>query len=180
MITSLKSILLEKYQSTSTNNNASLKDQHSGMAVKLTEFPKCGLVFSVPSEGKSHIGAVKAKKDYKKSCDYLIFVPCNGYIDTYFIELKKTLYPNYQDGPVKGCNQIICTIPVLEYLISMVNVHYEETQKVNQYYVVIGERESAKLDKQGVKPSRPKSVQYKRKKFKIINSSSTVPFKHLK
>ena len=180
MITSLKSILLDTHQHTPKNNDACLKDQQSGMTVKLTEFPKDGLVFSIPSGGKSHIGTVKAKRGYKKSCDQLIFVPCSGYTDVYFVELKKSLHPEEQGIPEKGCDQILFTIPVLEYLISMVNIHYGGKGRTKRHYVVIGERESPRLDKQGVKPSRPKSVPYKGKRFKIIISSSTVSFKHLK
>ena len=180
MIPSLKSILTDECQCELTNNDASLKDQQSGMKVKLTGVPKGGLVFSVPREGKSHIGAVREKKDYKKSCDYLIFVSCSGHIDAYFIELKKTLRSNFEDIPEEGCNQIIYTIPVLEYLISMVNIHHEKNEKVNQYYAVIGEKKSAKLSKQGVKPIYPKYVPHKSRNFKIFHSSPVIPFSKLK
>ena len=181
MITSLKSILTCECQYELKNNDAELKElQPPGMNIKVTDVPKGGLVVKVPRG--PHLGIVKKEKTkgYKKSCDYLILVPCNDHIDAYFIELKTTLNPNCQDVPEEGCNQILCTIPVLEYLISMVNIHHGKNEKVNQYYVVIGEKDSSKLDKQGVKSIRPKSVPYKRKKFKIIRSSSTVPFKHLK
>ena len=180
MIASLKSILLKKYQGTPINNDIKLKDKQSKMEVKLTGVPQGGLVFSVPSGGKSHIGAVKEKKDYKKSCDYLILVPYNDRLDAYFIELKTTLNPNDQGVPKEGCKQILCTIPVLKYLISMVDIHCGKNDKVNQYYAVIGKRESSKLDKQGVKPSRPKYARYKRKRFKIISHSPIVSLRQLK
>ena len=187
MITSLKSILIDECQCKLTNNDAELKELQSTkpkgsqilvMNIKVTDIPKGGFVVKVP--GGSHSSMIDNKKNYTKICDYLILVPCNDHIDAYFIELKKSLNPGPQGIPEKGCNQILCTIPVLEYLISMVDIHCGINDKVNQYYAVIGEKWSTRYDKQGVRPSPPEPVKYKSKKFKIIISSSTVPFEHLK
>ena len=179
MITSLKSIIMDRYQCKLKNNYAELMElQPPGMDIKVTDVPKGGLVVKVPRG--PHLSMVREQEGYKKYCDYLIFVPCDGYIDAYFIELKATLNFEHQKAIKEGCNQILCTIPVLQYFISMVNIHHGKKARIKRHYVVIGERESSRLDKQGVKPSRPKSVPYKGKRFRIIISSSIVPFKHLK
>ena len=179
MITSLKSILTAGCQCKLKNNDAELKElQLPGMNIKVTDVPKGGFVVKVP--GGPHSAMIEKQTGYTKSCDYFILVPCNGHIDAYFIELKKTLDPDDKGVPDGACNQILYTIPVLKYLISMVDIHCGKNDKVNQHYAVIGEKWSSRYDKQGVKPSCPKSVQYERKTFKIIISSSTVPFKHLK
>ena len=189
MIASLKSVLTKEYQCEIENSDAELEERKppkskeqplTVMKITVTDVPKGGLV--VKFLKNPHLRIVKVGKGirHKKFCDYLILVPCNGRIDAYFIELKTTLNFNRQGVPEEGCTQIICTIPVLEYLISMVNVHHGKNEKVNQYYVVIGEKESARLDKQGVKSSRPKFVPHEGKQFSIITSSSTVPFRHFK
>ena len=179
MIASLKLILTAGCQCKLKNNDAELKElQHPGMNIKVTDVPKGGVVVKIP--GGSHSAMIDNQKGYTKICDYLILVPCNDHIDVYFIELKKSLNPDPQGIPEKGCNQIICTIPVLEYLVSMVNIHHGKNEKVNQHYVVIGEKWSPRVDKQSVKPSNPQFVCHKSKKFKIILSSSIVPFTKLK
>ncbi|WP_424946042.1 hypothetical protein [Candidatus Spongiihabitans sp.] len=178
MIDSLKFLLLDKYWSV-TENNTELKDSQSGMKVKITGVPKNGLVVNVPPGGKSHIGVVEAKIDYKKSCDQLIFIPCNNHVDVYFVEMKKSLNPVDKSVPDKACKQILCTIPTLQYLVSMANIHYGNDQKINQYYTVIGEKMSSRLDKQGVRYNHPQSVSYENRNFKVI-LSPTIPFAMLK
>ena len=179
MIECLQSILLENHNDLIKNNDVKLKDSRSSMEVEITGVPEGGLIFNVPPGGKSHIGVVEAKLDYKKSCDQLIFIPAKDYMDVYFIEMKKTLKPE-ESFLHKAFNQITSTIPVLDYLVSMAKIHHKESKKIRENYVVIGEKIYPNLSKQSMKPEYPKLISHKKKKFKVIVSSSIIPFSQLR
>ena len=96
-----------------TRNTIVLRDNET--RVSITDLPRGGIFFKVPENHKGHIRFVKG---YKKTCDYLLLIPRDDdEVDIYFIELKKSIG---LDEKEKACEQIICTIPILDYLISII------------------------------------------------------------
>ena len=178
MIDSLKCLLREKYWETTTKDHA-FKDKKAPMQVNVTGLSNNGLIIS-GLERKSHFNILNEQKDYDKFCDYLIFVPHNGCIDVYFIEMKTTLNFDIDGVPDVACKQILCSIPTLDYLISMVKIHFGKEQKINKHFIVIAEKISKRLDKQKVKADKLKKCKYKNEQFKIIHSTLTIPFASLK
>ncbi len=179
MIDSIKCLLRNKYW-TETKVHEVLKESQANMKVSITNLPQGGIIIKVPQNATSSI-MIDAGEDYNKSCDYLILLPDNNHIHAYFIELKKSLHHDKNGVPRQACQQILSTIPMLDYLCSMIKIHFEKTKDIQMHFTVIAEKYSEKLDKQGVKPSNHlKSVSYRNEKFKIIYSSLTIPLAHLR
>ena len=152
-----------------------LKDKDSQMEIILSDMPSDRLIVRVPDKGRAHLGIVKDTNNYKKSCDYLIFIPCGKKMDIYFIEMKKTFHGDNK----KSHQQIISTIPVFEYLKKMIEVHHSIPKIINIHFVIVYGKISGRLDKQGVKPRSSKVQRFRNKKFKIFYSEN-IPFKQLK
>ena len=181
MIDSIKRLLREQYwTSIKKSDKVSLEDRASHMVVDVSHLPNDGLRICFPRE-KTHLGIINDWRNYKQSCDFLILIPQDNHIDVYFIEMKKTLRLDENHIPQKACNQILCTVPVFDYLISMGKTHSptQEKKEIYKYFAVIGEKISEKLDKQKVKSEKFKKCSYKNEKFRIIYSSSSIPLKHL-
>lgn len=174
--------IIAKTHVATTSYQLKLKDTQSGMIVNLSGVPQVGLLIDI-QRGKAHPALVK-DGCHKKSCDKLLLIQNGNSIDAYFIELKITLKPDGAHVPRVACYQIINTIPVLDYLISMIsiNLHNEVNDKIkiNKYLVVVGEKAAYTLDKQGTKPKRYYDCCYKGKQVRVIHSSPTIPFTKLK
>ena len=116
------------------------------MQILITDLPLGGIFLQVPKDPKGHIKFVKG---YKKTCDYLLLTPRNDdRIDIYFVELKKNLGPGQEK---EAREQIICTIPILDYLISVIkNPHGEKTKiscKNNLHFSILAEPTPFRLRK---------------------------------
>ena len=181
MIDSIKSLLQDTYWTSITEDKELLKDSESQMEVEVSHLPNDGLKICVPGQ-KAHLRIINNTQNYKQSCDYLIFIPRDNHIDVYFIEMKKTLRFDKNDIPQKACDQILCTVPMFDYLILMGKTHFpnQKNKEINKYFAVIGEKTSEKLDKQKVKPEKPKKCSYKNERFRIIYSSSSIPLEQLR
>ena len=188
MIDFVQELLEDKYWET-IKNNCKLKEEQKeqdDMRVNITELPSNGLkiVMRTGRSGHSGVHIAITKEEYKKSCDYLILVPDNNHVDLYFIELKKTLRPDIEGVPTKACQQILSTVPIWDYLVSMIKIFNEEAKVIEKYkiikhFVVIAENENQKRDKQSKKLS-PNEILYKKKRFKVILHSKNIPMANLK
>lgn len=174
MIKSIESILVTQKLQPSAGSVV-LRDKDSLQKVTLLDVPVDSFVVRLPSD-RSHLRIVnKNKQDYNKSCDYIIFTWQSEKLDVYFIELKKTLSDTKNTD---AYTQIIATLPILEYLIKMVEIHHAETARVKCHFVVIAEK-IAQYGKQKLNPKMPVKIQYKKRNFSVIYSTR-VPFKSLK
>ena len=177
MINCIKELVRQKYCQ-STKNCLKLKD--SGVEFNITGLVDTGLLISFTPTDEVHSRAISNTLGFKKICDKLLFLPADDHIDVYFIEIKTSLHPTSKGIATGACDQILSTVPVLDYLISMARVHYNTQKNVNRYFVVLASKISPKLRKQGVKGKEFLQQPYKGEKFKIIHSVSTIPFAHLK
>ncbi len=153
---------------------ALLKDKQSNMQVAITGLPDGALVIDIPPNGCHN--AMLKPRGTRKSCDYLVLVPNEDGIHACFIEMKKTL--DQDQNFTKACEQILCTIPVLDYVVSMVRVHSPDLvkkPKIQRHYTVIAEKATLRFDKQRVKPDKPASRDHRGKHFKIIHSLPEIP-----
>lgn len=177
MIDNFKELMKSQYFK-NTANGFILKDNQSRMKVVVTGVPLDGVLLNIPAQGISHSGLVREKKGYRKSCDQLLLVNNKNCIEAYLIELKKGI--NDDEIIEEACDQIIATIPVLQYIVSMLNVHFNSKQIIKHYYVVIAKKSSLKFNKPRVKHLGSKKISHKRKKFKIIYSTKSIPLTILK
>ncbi len=165
------------------NNCFELKE---GNRVRFTiiESPDNGLKLSIPAGGKAHSRIIKIQKDYKKSCDFLVIVPQNeNGMDIYFLEIKETLSPDKNGIPREACKQILFTIPVWEYLVSMMWAHFDIKLEIKKHFVVLAEKEGEKgerLNKQRIIPQPIGECWYRGKNFKVIHSLEKISFSDLK
>lgn len=180
MIKRIKCLLKPKYWK-DTKDIVELKDRQSKMTVYLTQSPSDGVVISVPEKGRAHISMLEEKTGCTIACDYLILVPSKDCVDVYFIEMKKNLARDRKGKLLnnKGCEQILHTTPVLDYLTSMVDIHFGEKKRVNRHFCIIAERNSSNLDKQKLKHNPSLKYTYHGERFNVIYST-TMPFECLK
>lgn len=184
MINSIQELLNERYWKAIQNNECELEERQpndeENMKVKITKLPSNVLKVTIPSG--VHIAIMKDQS--KKSCDYLILASKKTDIDVYFVEIKKSLNPNQNGVPLKACEQIRHTIPVWDYLVSMMKIHSDEETRRNKieikkHFVVIASSRGRR-DKQKTRPQSIYRCEYKNENFKIIHSLDTIPFNHLR
>ena len=115
----------------------------------------------------------------------------NHIIDVYFIELKiSPPDPNkIESKKYKAYEQILYTIPLWKYMLSMIRINNIEKQtvlekikkfEIEQHFVVIIEiRDRIPKNKPRPDPSLDE-CEHKGKNFKIIQSLPDISFKYLK
>jgi len=111
--------------------------------------------------GINHLPFFKVETNLNKICDYLVIDTLDGKCYAIFIELKKTLTGS------RFKEQLRRSRPLLDYLIGVHNVEYEESDPCRPEirYCVIGEKYAASLDKQRV---RENSAPIQRHSYKYI------------
>ncbi len=88
-------------------------------------------------EQRFHPSIVNAKKGYRRSCDYLIIGPNTSGIDVYFIELKTAIINEKDQKFEDACSQIRYTVPVWDYLVSMLDKHFDKKPHIKEHFAVI-------------------------------------------
>ena len=122
-------------------------------------------------EQKFHPSIVNAEKGYRRSCDYLIIGPNTSGIDVYFIELKTAII-NEKDQRFKdACFQILYTVPVWDYLVSMLDKHFDKKPHIKKHFAVISSDTSTK--KESIRQPRNRN-------FKLAYSTGKLLLKSLK
>ena len=117
------------------------------MEVKVTQMPSD--VTAVKLHTVGHLPGVK-DGELTRVCDYLLVSKSKGMDRAIFVELKKT---RREDN--KGMDQLRRSLPILEYMCSMCQIHYgsiRNRQALKVRYFLISTKNSPRLDKQRVKP----------------------------
>ena len=123
------------------------------MDVSITGVPADSVVVHVDK-----IGSFSGIKNgiWKRSCDYMIVFRSGERDGVLFVELKRTL----RDGNTEGHEQLRRSLPILDYLNRMCAIHFETNPaRPEVRYALIGERGSAGLDKQRVRPGQVPPVE---------------------
>ena len=170
LISQLSTILREKFirQRRSQRGSVTLQDGQSDMKVKLIHAPMPFLVIPMSSEpikGKrtnldpSHLPALQDRGDLKKICDYLLIGQADDNDYAIFVELKKSLREETEDED-KPKEQLRRSLPILEYLLSVCSVEYDDTGKSDLVirYILIAERTIGTFNKQGVRGGEAEKV----------------------
>ena len=185
MIESIKDLLIDSMCEKISEGHTTLteKKKEADMEVKVDLENLSGQGLKIRAEeGKEHRfhpAMIAGKKGYRISCDYLIVVPRTSTIDVYFIELRKTVSGNRSPKFEYACNQILNTVPVWDYLVSMVERHFnEKKRKINQHFVVIANSTSTKTKKR--RTSRPMHYNRDGKNFTLAYSTQGVSLEDLK
>ena len=181
MIDSIQKLLTDEKSKACKENisNSSIKliNKKEKMEVTIEGFRKEGLKINIdrgkrdsffPSIIKGKGKSEEKEKRYRRICDYLILLPNSSGADVYFIEMKKTI-ANTQDHRFENaCDQILSTVPFLDYLVSMIKTHHDKklnTDNIKKHFVVIAKR---KLE-MPIKPETRDTKQRDNRKFKGEN-----------
>lgn len=107
------------------------------------------------------LGRFSGMKDgeWIQVCDYLLAYPRKGKDHIIFVELKK----NLDEDRGKAMEQLRRSLPFLEYLRSVCEIHFGSEQvsrRIAVQYLLIGERMRSRLDKkQSVNPDPARIVE---------------------
>ena len=102
----------------------------------------------------SHLSALKPEKDkWNQICDYLLIGQSKGGYYAIFVELKTTLG---ERTATKGKEQLLRSLPILEYLLSVCAAEYGSSEKSNLTirYALIAEKEHSNLYKRSSQRGR--------------------------
>ena len=119
------------------------------MTVKVTQVPSD--VTAVKMEVVGHLPGVKGG-ELKRICDYLLVGKSGGKDHAVFVELKKNL-----GGNKNGMDQLRRSLPILEYLRSICQIHHGSIRNrhaLKVRYFLIAAKNNPRLDKQPVKPKQ--------------------------
>ena len=160
------------------------KREKANMEVKVDLENLSGIWLKIRAkEGKEQqfhpaIVADRKGEGYKKSCDYLIIVPSRSVMDVYFIELKTKINGKEDREFEKARTQIIHTVPVWDYLVSMVENHFgKKKPKINQHFAIIAD--TTQTGKKTIR--QPKCYKDKKNRnFKLAYSTGRLLLESLK
>lgn len=130
-----------------------LREKRANMRFKVAEPPVSIIAIHVEKVG--HLPGVQ-KDHLKRICDYLLIAHIRGQSYAVFIEMKKTL--THEENPKE---QLVCSLPILRYLQSMCTVEYGFSDSASQakaYFWIVGEKRSARFDKQPVRANPRKRI----------------------
>ena len=95
----------------------------------------------------NHLSALKpAKERWSQICDYLLIGQSNGRDYAVFVELKTTLGERTE---AKGKEQLLRSLPILDYLLSVCAAEYGNSEKSNLTirYALIAKKEHSRIYK---------------------------------
>ena len=153
----LKNILVDKALVTPTTSGSVMLREPGVMKVEVAEIPPDFTAIDMRK-----IGSLSGLRDgeWKQVCDYLMVCEAGGVVHAIFAELKKTL--NHEKKPRE---QLRRSRPILKYLYSMCAIHYGvEVRKsdLSVQYLLIFERTSKRLAKQGVRAAPRRKLSQER------------------
>jgi len=115
-----------------------------------------------------HSSLINESGGYKKICDYLILLPQSEKVLVLLCELKKT----YQG---KGGDQLEASIPFMDYIQSMLRIHFNENRKFQHKFLILATKNTNRLDKQTIRANPILQKDYKKLKITII-FGDRIPF----
>ena len=142
----LRTILAPKVLVEPNSDNSTFLKEQGEMQIKVTQVPEEAITTDLRK-----IGSLSGVKDghWKQICDYLVVYTNGDKSIATFIELKKTLKGN--DKPKE---QLRRSLPLLKYLHSICRIEFcPKSEDLTVRYLLIGEKNSARFDKQRVKPN---------------------------
>ena len=119
-----------------------LRERQARMSVEVTS--DRSLMSALNMSRIGHLSAICERRGFKRVCDYFLVASIHGTCHGVLIELKKTLGSSndYRE-------QLRRSLPVVKYLVSIVEVEYEQDfTELEVSYVSIFERLSRRFDKQ--------------------------------
>ena len=180
MIDCMKELLNNKHIISTTDGDLCLKDKDSKMIVTLTQISYSGSVITIgiPGSGVFHIGGLKKSQGLRIACDYLVLIQNSSLLKVYFVEMKGNI--NIFANLDKACDQILHTIPIWDYLVSMAKIHCAVGVKVKKHFAIIWDPKSERLNKQRVSTNVINTHIHKGEKFTIIRlPTGRIPIKAL-
>lgn len=120
----------------------------------------------------NHLSALKPERErWNQICDYLLIGQSNGSDYAILVELKTTLGERTK---AKGKEQLLRSLPILEYLLSVCAAEYGSSEKSNLTirYVLIAEKEHSRIYKRG--SQRDRRGQLRQEMYKSIQVTTFV------
>ena len=145
--TQLKEILKDRTLVPPKSGRNMVLEEKNVMEVEVTQMPSDATVINMRKVG--HLPGVN-DGELTQICDYLLISKSEGMDHAVFIELKKTLREDK-----KGMDQLRRSLPILEYLRSMYQIHYgvlTNRSALKVRYFLIGTKNDPRIDKQRVRP----------------------------
>ena len=157
----LKSSTWKPQSSPDETQKILLEDGQSGMKTYITKISSPVAALRTGGKGAvNHWGAIE--NEYIKICDYIIVWKADTSSNNYyiiFIEMKKTLTSSKKG---KGCEQLLRSLPIWNYLLSVCKIEGTVSPKISLRYVLIAGKLSERLDKQSIKG---RQAQYFKEKY---------------
>jgi hypothetical protein len=154
----LKGVLEQEAWTSSKGGKITLTEPDAGMRVEVTRAAPSVVALNMNKMG--HLGSIRRGKDNQKKCDYMLASKSNARELVVLVELKKTL----RDG-TEAKEQLRRSMPLLEYLRSFCEVHYERSRtELEVRHFIIAEKDGRYIDKQSVRTTpekRLKEEEYK-------------------
>ena len=146
----LRQVLRDSLVKHSSTNEVTLQGARTTFSI--TGLPSLSIV--VDLDKVSHLGALKSGR-WTQICDYLLVMSNNGHVDVTFVEMKETLRETN-----KPKEQLVRTIPVLKYLLSLCEIEFGPVDNVVQRFAVLASKREERIDKQQTR-IEPKYVRHK-------------------
>ena len=169
----LQQVLQKSRVTYSSTNQVVLQGAHTKFSIN--DVPSPSVVVNLDKVG--HLGALKKERRRLTSiCDYLLIIAKDAHVDVTFVEMKETLR-EFE----KSREQLVRTIPILKYLLSVCEIEFGTIFKVVQRFVVLASKREERIDKHRTKiKSRYLRSKTRHKGFDIcIAIGGTVSFKSL-
>ena len=147
LATHLKNMLADKTLVSPRSDGRTILRERNVMELEVADIPSDITIINM-----RRIGSLSGVKEgeWKQVCDYLFLFEEEGEDYAVFVELKKTLNEENE----KGMEQLRRSLPFLEYLRSVCEIHHSaESAKLRIIvrYSLVGNQISQRLDKQHVK-----------------------------
>ena len=171
----LEEILSPEYLEGVSNGTVSLRggQGENRYKVELTGFDMDDV--SVVKLGTNpHSSLIRKGSGFNRVCDYLVLLSSekNRFL-ALFLELKKTFHG-------EGARQLQGSLPILAYLQSMLQTHFDHNRQFSSRFIVISDKRSPRFDKQTVRPSPILKLSIDSGKFEITNIlGKSIPFEKL-
>ncbi len=122
----------------------------------------------------NHLSALKPERErWNQICDYLLIGQSNGSDYAILVELKTTLGERTK---AKGKEQLLRSLPILEYLLSVCAAEYGSSEKSNLTirYVLIAEKEHSRIYKRGSQRGGQGQPRQRQESYKSIKVATFV------
>ncbi len=176
LISQLETVLRpELLQGLETGNSLILEERQRNQDDTKVELIGVSSPFlAVRMDKLNHLSALKPERErWNQICDYLLIGQSNGSDYAILVELKTTLGERTK---AKGKEQLLRSLPILEYLLSVCAAEYGSSEKSNLTirYVLIAEKEHSKIYKRGSQRGRQGQLRQRQEPYKSIKVATFV------